>query len=86
MRNPAYGYVKEAGRIVEHKEDMALLKEVKELVEQRAISLRDGAAWLSHKGSRTISHEGLNKRLKRPLHLYTEESLLGRPEEESNWP
>lgn len=42
-------------------EQLRVLEEVKPLVEERAISLRDGAAWISHHTGRPLSHSGLKK-------------------------
>jgi|TARA_A100001037_G_C14981245_1_gene558186 hypothetical protein len=42
-------------------EQLKVLEEVKPLVVNRAISLRDGAAWISHKTGRPLSHSGLKK-------------------------
>lgn len=72
--NPAYkapfGYdVTDEGHLIPIEDDLTLLEEVKELVEAKALSLRDGALWLSSKSSRSISHEGLRKRLSKPIRM-----------------
>lgn len=76
MRKPAFGYKIEDDRVVEDKDQMLLLQEAKDLLEIKAMSLREAAEWLSSSTGRRISHEGLNKRLKRPLKLYESEGLL----------
>jgi hypothetical protein len=67
---PPFGYdVTEEGNLIPLEDDLELLEEIAELVEQRALSFRDGALWLSAKSSRTISHEGLRKRLMQSVRL-----------------
>jgi len=68
-RNKApFGYdLTEENHLIPIEDDLELLEEIKELLDIQALSLRDGALWLSEKSSRTISHEGLRKRLKFPV-------------------
>ena len=40
-------------------EELEALDKIQQLVENKSISLRDGAAWITHKTGRTISHQGL---------------------------
>tara|TARA_R100001163_G_C5018370_1_gene161910 strand:+ start:95 stop:319 length:225 start_codon:yes stop_codon:yes gene_type:complete len=42
-------------------EQLKVLEEVKPLIIDKALSLRDGAAWVSHKTGRSLSHSGLKK-------------------------
>ena len=37
------------------------LDEIKELVHEKSLSLRDGATWLHYKTGRKLSHVGLKK-------------------------
>ncbi|OUW99416.1 MAG: hypothetical protein CBD88_00965 [Flavobacteriales bacterium TMED228] len=42
-------------------EQLAALTEIKELVSDRVLSLREGSAWLEHQTGRKLSHQGLKK-------------------------
>ena len=42
-------------------EQLEVLEEVKPLIKDKVISLRDGAAWISQKAGRSLSHSGLKK-------------------------
>lgn len=41
--------------------ELEALKEIKDLVKQKVLSLREGALWLEHKTGRKLSHQGLKK-------------------------
>jgi len=70
MYKPPFGYdVTQNGNLIPITTDLELLQEMHEALEMKAISLRDAALYLSYKGSRTISHEGLRKRLRSPVEL-----------------
>lgn len=74
MYKPPFGYdVTEEGNLIPIEDDLKLLGEIKEMLDAKALSLRDGALWLSVKSSRNISHEGLRKRLNQPLRMEDEE-------------
>lgn len=47
------GYLKEVPN------ELEALAEIKDLVNNGSISLRDGATWVAHKTGRSISHQGL---------------------------
>jgi len=67
---PPYGYDStEEGNLIPIEDELELLAEVADMVEERALSLRDAALWLSHKTGRKISHEGLRKRLMQPVRI-----------------
>lgn len=69
---PPFGYTytdEEKTGIKPVEKDLELLEEVKELIEAKALSIRDAAIWLSAHASRSISFEALRLRLKRPVHL-----------------
>ena len=71
---PPFGYdTTEDGHLLPIEDDLVQLQEVKELLDIKALSIRNGALWLSDMCSRTISHEGLRKRLRNPVRL--EETL-----------
>lgn len=75
IKKPPFGYdLTEEGNLVPIEEDLEMLQEIKDMLEAKALSLRDGALWLSVKSSRNISHEGLRKRLMRPVRLDKDES------------
>tara|TARA_R110002020_G_scaffold75688_4_gene192390 strand:- start:487 stop:717 length:231 start_codon:yes stop_codon:yes gene_type:complete len=40
-------------------EEIEALENIKDLINEGAISLRDGAAWVGFKTGRSISHQGL---------------------------
>jgi hypothetical protein len=70
MYRPPFGYeVTEEGNLIPIEDDLELLGEVRDMLESKAISLRDGALYLSYKGSRSITHEGLRQRLTKPVRL-----------------
>lgn len=70
MYKPPFGYdVTEEGNLIPMEDDLEMLEEIKEMLEVKALSLREAALWLSMKSSRTISYEGLRKRLLRPVRL-----------------
>lgn len=70
LRPAMFGYEKtEGGNTVPVEEELEILEQVKEMVELGAISLRDGAQWISSETGRSISHEGLRKRLAKPVRI-----------------
>jgi len=67
---PPFGYDNtEEGHLIPIEEDLTSLEEVKEMLDIQALSWREAAIWLSCNCSRSISHEGLRKRLKNPVRL-----------------
>jgi|TARA_R110001592_G_scaffold311936_1_gene586967 hypothetical protein len=42
-------------------EQIKVLDEIKPLIKERALSLREGATWIEHKTGRRLSHAGLKK-------------------------
>lgn len=70
MYQPPFGYdLTEEGNLIPLENDLTLLGEVKELLDTNSLSLRDAAFYLTMKASRSISHEGLRKRLNRPVYI-----------------
>ena len=52
--------IKEGSKDLEEiPEEIAALEDIKDLIDEGAISLRDGAAWIEFKPGRKISHQGL---------------------------
>ena len=70
--SPPFGYELVDGEIVANEEDLEVLEEIAAMIEMKALSLRDGALWLTTKCSRSISAEGLRKRLKKPVRIVNE--------------
>lgn len=69
---PPFGYEyadEEKSEVRPVEKDLQLLEEIKELVDIKALSVREAAIWLSAHASRKISFEALRLRLKRPVHL-----------------
>ena len=57
-----FGYkpsTKGSKELEEIPEELEALDKIQQLVENKSISLRDGAAWITYKTGRTISHQGL---------------------------
>jgi hypothetical protein len=42
-------------------EQLNILNEIKPLIKDRSLSLREGASWLEYKTGRKLSHTGLKK-------------------------
>jgi len=42
-------------------EQIKVLDEIKPLIKEKALSLREGALWIEHKTGRKLSHTGLKK-------------------------
>ena len=42
-------------------EQIEVLDEIKPLIKEKALSLREGALWIEHKTGRSLSHTGLKK-------------------------
>tara|TARA_A100000172_G_C3020826_1_gene103044 strand:+ start:371 stop:595 length:225 start_codon:yes stop_codon:yes gene_type:complete len=42
-------------------EQIEVLDEIKPLIKEKALSLREGALWIEHKTGRKLSHMGLKK-------------------------
>ena len=75
---PPFGYdVTEDGYLVPVEDDLEALQLVNDMIKDNALSIREGALWLSDKCSRTISHEGLRKRLRTPVCLEDDERYNG---------
>ena len=69
---PPFGYKfvdenKDAVEPVEH--DLSLLEEVKELLEIKAISLREAHLWVNAHATRSISLYGIRDRLMKPIRM-----------------
>lgn len=57
--------IKEGSKDLEEiPEEIAALEDIKDLIDEGAISLRDGAAWIGFKTGRKISHQGLKNVIK----------------------
>jgi hypothetical protein len=63
-RGPApFGYRKEGDILVEIPQETKALEEIKELVREKVISLREGSAWLEYKTGRKLSYQGLKNKI-----------------------
>jgi len=63
-RGPApFGYKKEGDDLVEIPQETKALEEIKELVREKVISLREGSAWLEYKTGRKLSYQGLKNKI-----------------------
>jgi hypothetical protein len=63
-RGPApFGYRKEGDTLVEIPQETKALEEIKELVREKVISLREGSAWLEYKTGRKLSYQGLKNKI-----------------------
>lgn len=70
MHKPLFGYeYTEEGNRIPVEGELQKLEEVKDMLDVKALSLRDAATYLSHETGRSISHEGLRKRLTKPVRL-----------------
>lgn len=71
---PPFGY-DSAGNPIQH--DLNVLDEVDHLLRIEALSLREGAEYISHKTGKSISHVGLRDRLARGVLLDGRETNEG---------
>ena len=63
-RGPApFGYKKEGDDLIEIPQETKALEEIKELVREKVISLREGSAWLEYKTGRKLSYQGLKNKI-----------------------
>ena len=72
MPRTLFGYNSDGS---ENPQDLEILEQAKTYLDAGA-SLRNVAAFVSSEASRSISHEGLKKRLKQPVRK-NEDTLLG---------
>lgn len=71
MGRPAFGYRKtSSNRVVPDKKQLAALQDVKEMIDAGELSWREASLYLSNKTNRHISHEGVRKRLRKPVILH----------------
>jgi len=63
-RGPApFGYKKEGDNLIEIPEETKALEEIKGLVKDKILSLREGSLWLEHKTGRKLSYQGLKNKI-----------------------
>lgn len=71
---PPFGYVMDEDyNLIIDEDEIDLLAVVADLIKDKEMSIRDGVYYISSESKRTISYEGLRKRLKQPLYLFTED-------------
>jgi hypothetical protein len=54
-----FGYKKEKKELIPIEEELKVLDEIKELVSNKVISLREGSSWIEYKTGRKLSYQGL---------------------------
>ena len=54
-----FGYRKEDKQLIPIEEELRVLDEIKELVSNKVISLREGSSWIEYKTGRKLSYQGL---------------------------
>ena len=54
---------KDSAFLEEVPEQLEALEDIKELLRMKALSLREGSAWLEYRTGRSLSHAGLKKML-----------------------
>ena len=54
-----FGYKKEDKELVPIESELEVLEEIKELVSNKVISLREGSSWIEYKTGRKLSYQGL---------------------------
>ena len=63
-----FGYKKEDGIVVEIPEELEAL-EIKDLIKDKSISLREGSAWLEFRTGRKLSYQGLKNKIDKDARL-----------------
>jgi hypothetical protein len=58
-----FGYKKEEDQLIEIPEQLEALEEIKKLVKDKILSLREGSLWLEHKTGRKLSYQGLKNKI-----------------------
>jgi|TARA_Y100000296_G_C5047070_1_gene192843 hypothetical protein len=70
FRGPVpFGYKKENGVVVEIPEELEALEEIKDLIKDKAISLREGSVWLEFRTGRKLSYQGLKNKIDKDARL-----------------
>jgi len=54
-----FGYKKENKELIPIEEELKVLNEIKKLVSDKVISLREGSSWIEYKTGRKLSYQGL---------------------------
>jgi hypothetical protein len=63
-KGPApFGYVKDQDKLIEIPEELEALEEIKGLVKNKVLSLREGSAWIEYKTGRKLSYQGLKNKI-----------------------
>ena len=70
FRGPVhFGYKKENGIVVEIPEELEALEEIKDLIKDKSISLREGSVWLDFRTGRKLSYQGLKNKIDKDARL-----------------
>ena len=63
-KGPApFGYIKDQDKLIEIPEELEALEEIKSLVKNKVLSLREGSAWIEYKTGRKLSYQGLKNKI-----------------------
>lgn len=63
-KGPApFGYVKDQDKLIEIPKELEALEEIKGLVKNKVLSLREGSAWIEYKTGRKLSYQGLKNKI-----------------------
>jgi hypothetical protein len=63
-KGPApFGYIKDQDKLIEIPEELEALEEIKGLVKNKVLSLREGSAWIEYKTGRKLSYQGLKNKI-----------------------
>ena len=54
-----FGYKKEEKKLIPIESELEALEEIKDLVNNKVISLREGSSWIEYKTGRKLSYQGL---------------------------
>lgn len=58
-----FGYERQEDELIEIPEELKALEEIKDLVKNKVLSLREGSLWLEHKTGRKLSYQGLKNKI-----------------------
>jgi len=58
-----FGYERQEDELIEIPEQLKALEEIKDLVKNKILSLREGSLWLEHKTGRKLSYQGLKNKI-----------------------
>lgn len=81
MYKAPWGYdIDENNNYIPIEDELEALESIYDYIKSRQLTFKDAALWLSDETGRSISYEGLRKRLKRPIRLEEEVDTDGSTE------